>query len=215
MDKNEVLTCTRDCVQAISDALLVANDEWETNRPAFSKYRPDSYFMAHFFRMVVRGELERVGVETVRGIPNTGIEACVPGIARIKVLRSGPSGELPSARGRRRRDYCNSSQQVAVQEQIPPACDDDVSLFWDPFRPEKQSDGLAHLILDWSRPNEMMSLHLSEVDHTVGKMIVAKWRVEVDAVGSCNAFVPTDEEIKVFIDENDGQGAKLCLVNEY
>lgn len=186
----------------LTDAFDVATSRLFNFYESNPSYRRDGYFDSHFMRYVVKNELMNAGL-TLEPQPNTGIEIIVPSFARIKVLRSDHTGDAPRARGPRRTAYCSTSQAV-VQPMLSPTNGGDANAFWKAYFIGRESDGLAHLILDWALRGDQVVMFLSEPTGVVDNVMQLAWRIRVDAPEEAT-FIPTDEEISIFGDEEESE----------
>lgn len=198
MTEEEVYAIVSPTVARISDAFDVAVGKLSQFRDSSLSYERDGYLQSHLVRYFVRGELKNDGLVLVPQ-PNTGIEVLVPGAARIKVLRSSHSGLTPRAQSSRRRAYCVTSQ-VCVQPTLLPSDGTSAEDFWMPYTVSQESDGLAHLILDWELRRGEVVMHLSEPRGVIDGVMQLAWRRAV-GTESVSAFVPTNEAISIFDDE--------------
>ncbi len=86
---------------------------------------------------------------------------------------------------------------------LPPTDGTSAESFWMPFLISQETDGLAHLILDWDLRNGETVMHLSEPRGIVDGVMQLSWRRRVGVASEPSTFVPVDEEISIFGDDDE------------
>ncbi len=178
----------------------------------------DGYSRSMLTRLLVKQTLMELGYD-LGNVANTGLEITYLGKYRIKVVRSDHRGNPPRPQTLSRAAWCYPGQLRLTADGIDP------ELFWGIKRLGlrgsdvdgailraigAQNDGLVHLLVDWRELRDEgrveMAVSLPVGPWGIREVPRVAWRsVLVSDDDGLNEFVPSEEDIDIFPDEQDGE----------
>ena len=201
-----------DLRDAFDDSLATAD---EVSRVHYGGTR-DGYLRSTLVRAGLRHSLRDKGYKLLP-VPNIGIDVEFGACYRVKVVRSDHSGNVPAPASLTRAAWCANGQMRLTADGVDP------ETLWDVRRLglrgsesvevvssvfSSQDDGKTHLIVDWEEIGDSGTVRLAASLPVgvwgKGEPPRVAWRsvLRMDATG-CTAFVPTDEDLVVFLDEQE------------
>lgn len=217
-DKEEVLQeikpLTVELQEAFNNGIAQAAEFLDERAPLAA----DGYSRSMLTRLFVKQTLLELGY-SLGSVANTGLEITYLGKYCIKVVRSDHRGNPPRPQTLSRAAWYLPRQMRLTADGVDP------ELFWDIKRLGlrgnnvdgailraigNQNDGLIHLLVDWQElrgeGRVAMAVSLPVGPWGIRDTPHVAWRsVLVNDDDGFNEFVPSEEDIDIFPDEQDGE----------
>lgn len=214
-DRDQILSEVEPMLADLADAFDLAVSKAETVIEGNYAEANDGYLRSTLVRAGVKTQLKRDGYRLAQ-IANVGIEVDYDERYAVKVVRSDHGGNVPTPATLSRAAWYANQPRLSADGIDP-------DLFWDVKRLGlrgceadaavlhalgAQNDGRIHLVADWEWIEDQGIVRLA-VSQPIGPWKKGEvprlaWRSVFDRSDSeGQAFVPTDEDIDIFLDDED------------
>ena len=223
-DKNEVLADVEPLLVDLADAFEYSIPEVSDYLSKKCPSSTDGYGRSTLIRLMVKQQLIEGGYELAK-VANVGIEIVYERKYAIKVVRSDHGGNTPAPATISRASWYTAQPRLSIGDMDGEAfwslkrlglrgCDVDAVVLG---QLEAKNDGLVHLIVDWREDEETGSVQMG-ISMPIGAWRVGEtprlaWRSIFEYGGEDGqGFVPTDEDIDFFVDDEGGENRVEAIV---